>query len=77
MGVDGMTKEQYGQDLDQNLQDLHQRLKAKRYRHQPIRRVSIPKGQGQRRPIGISVTEDKVVQGALRDVLEARTMRSG
>jgi group II intron reverse transcriptase/maturase len=71
VGVDGMTKEQYGQDLDQNLQDLHQRLKAKRYRHQPIRRVSIPKGQGQCRPIGISVTEDKVVQGALRDVLEA------
>lgn len=71
VGVDGITKEQYGQDLDQNLQDLHQRLKAKRYRHQPIRRVLIPKGQGQRRSIGISVTEDKVVQGALRDVLEA------
>ena len=53
VGVDGITKEQYGQDLDQNLQDLHQRLKAKRYRHQPIRRVSIPKGQGQRRSIGI------------------------
>lgn len=71
VGVDGITKEPYGQDLDQNLQDLHQRLKAKRDRHQPIRRVSVHKGQGTRRPIGISVTEDKVVQGALRDVLEA------
>ena len=39
VGVDGVTKEQYGQDLEANLQDLHGRMKAKRYRHQPIRRV--------------------------------------
>ncbi len=70
VGVDGLTKEHYGQDLEQNLQSLHHRLKTKRYRHQPIRRVFIPKGQGRHRPIGISVTEDKVVHGALRDVLE-------
>ena len=38
VGEDGITKEQYGQDLEQNLQDLHARLVAKRYRHQPIRR---------------------------------------
>jgi retron-type reverse transcriptase len=35
--VDGVTKEQYGQDLERNLQDLHEWLRSKRYRHQPIR----------------------------------------
>jgi RNA-directed DNA polymerase len=71
VGVDGMTKEQYGRDLEVRLGDLHDRLKSKRYRHQPIRRVHIPKGQGKTRPIGISTFEDKIVQGALREVLEA------
>src|SRR5712691_1768977 len=70
VGVDGVTKEEYGQDLEANLQDLHTRLKAQRYRHQPIRRVHIPKGQGKTRPIGISAFEDKVVQDAVREVLE-------
>ncbi len=71
VGVDGVTKDDYGQDLETNLQDLHERLKSKRYRHQPIRRVHIPKDGGRTRPIGISALEDKVVQGAVRDVLEA------
>ena len=71
VGVDGVTKEQYGQDLEGNLQDLHARMKAKRYRHQPIRRVHIPKEGGKTRPIGISAFEDKLVQDALREVLEA------
>lgn len=71
VGVDGITKEQYGQDLEDNLRDLHERLRTKRYRHQPIRRVHIPKEKGKTRPIGISTTEDKVVQNALRAVLEA------
>ncbi len=72
VGVDGITKEQYGQDLQSKLRDLHERLKTQRYRHQPIRRVHIPKEKkGQTRPIGISATEDKVVQNALREVLEA------
>jgi group II intron reverse transcriptase/maturase len=71
VGVDGITKEQYGQDLESNLQGLHERMKAMRYRHQPILRVHIPKAPGQTRPIGISSTEDKIVQGALREVLEA------
>ena len=71
VGIDGVTKEQYGQALEVNLQDLHVRLKAKRYRHQPIRRVHIPKAQGKTRPIGISAFEDKVVQDAVREVLEA------
>jgi|SRR5579883_136565 len=71
VGVDGITKEQYGQDLQSNLRGLHERLRTKRYRHQPIRRVHIPKEKGRTRPIGISATEDKVVQGALREVLQA------
>src|SRR5919197_1015158 len=71
VGVDGVTKEQYGQALEDNLQDLHARLKAQRYRHQPIRRVYIPKAQGKTRPIGISAFEDKVVQDVIREVLEA------
>ena len=71
VGVDGVTKEQYGQNLEVNLQDLHARLKAKQYRHQPIRRVHIPKGQGQSRPIGVCAFEDKLVQDAVREVLGA------
>ncbi len=71
VGVDGVTKEAYGQELDSKLAGLHERLRSKRYRHQPLRRVHIPKGKGQRRPIGISALEDKIVQGAVRDVLEA------
>jgi len=69
--VDGITKEQYGQDLEVKLSDLHQRLRNKTWRHQPIRRVHIPKEQGKTRPIGISSIEDKVVQEAVRQVLEA------
>jgi group II intron reverse transcriptase/maturase len=71
VGVDGVTKEPYGHNLEATLQELHARLKAKQYRHQPIRRVHIPKGQGKTRPIGISAFEDKVVQDAVREVLEA------
>lgn len=70
VGVDGVTKGQYGQKLEGNLQDLHERLRTKRYRHQPIRRVHIPKEKGKTRPIGVSTIEDKVVQTALREVLE-------
>jgi RNA-directed DNA polymerase len=71
VGVDGVTKEQYGRNLEATLQDLHARLKAKQYRQQPIRRVHLPKGQGKTRPIGISACEDKVVQDAVREGLEA------
>ena len=70
VGVDGMSYEAYGQELDANLRDLHERMRSKRYRHQPIRRVHIPKGRGKTRPIGVSTMEDKVVQGALKRVLE-------
>jgi len=70
VGVDGITKERYGQQLESNLHGLHERLRSMRYRHQPILRVLIPKAPGKTRPIGISTLEDKIVQGALREVLE-------
>jgi RNA-directed DNA polymerase len=71
VGVDGVTKAGYGQTLKARLQDLHERMKAKRYRHQPIRRVHIPKEGNRTRPIGVSTFEDKLVQDAIREVLEA------
>jgi group II intron reverse transcriptase/maturase len=71
VGVDGVTKEQYGENLEANLRELHQRLKENRYRHQPLRRVHLPKEKNRTRPIGISTVEDKVVQGALQELLGA------
>lgn len=43
VGVDGVSKQEYGQNLEENLKALHERLRTKKYRHQPIRRVHIPK----------------------------------
>jgi RNA-directed DNA polymerase len=71
VGVDDVTVDQYGEQLAANLQALRARMKAGQYRHQPIRRVHIPKDNGTTRPIGVSTVEDKIVQSALRDVLEA------
>lgn len=71
VGVDGVTKEQYGLELDARIADLHDRMKTMGYRHQPMRRVHIAKAKGKTRPIGISSVEDKVVQGAVREVLQA------
>lgn len=70
-GVDGVTKTSYGKNLEENLRGLHQRMREMSYRHQPLRRIHVPKGKGKTRPIGISTTEDKIVQGALREILEA------
>src|SRR2546426_978119 len=57
VGVDGTTKERYAQHLKDHIRGLHERLRAKQYRHQPIRRVHIPKAPGKTRPIGISTIE--------------------
>jgi group II intron reverse transcriptase/maturase len=70
VGVDGITKESYGKNLDGNIRDLHQRLMSMTFRHQLIRRVHLPKAPGKTRPIGISCLEDKIVQGAIADLLE-------
>ncbi|MDQ3301058.1 MAG: reverse transcriptase domain-containing protein, partial [Myxococcota bacterium] len=71
VGVDGVTKEEYGRNLTENIRGLHGRMREGRYRHQPIRRARIPKADGTLRPLGISSTEDKIVQGALTTLLTA------
>jgi len=63
--------EDYEANLEENLKDLVERLKTKRYRPQPVRRVYIPKPKGGKRPLGIPTVEDKLVQMALKKILEA------
>ncbi len=70
-GVDGVTWAAYGQDLEANLQDLHRRLHAGSYRAKPSRRAYIPKADGRLRPLGIASLEDKIVQRAVVEVLNA------
>lgn len=70
-GVDGVTWEQYGEDLEANLQALHARLHQGAYRAKPSRRVYIPKADGRLRPLGVAALEDKVVQAAVVEVLNA------
>lgn len=70
-GVDKVTWQAYGKDLRGNLADLSDRLKRGAYRAKPVRRVEIPKGDGRTRPIGIPTLEDKVVQRATTEVLNA------
>ena len=69
-GVDGETWSSYGQDLDAKLLDLQDRVHRGSYHPQPVRRVHIPKPDGRMRPIGIPALEDKVVQQAVRMLLE-------
>ena len=70
-GVDGVTWEQYEQSLEGNLQDLHSRLHKGAYRATPSRRAYIPKADGRLRPLGIAALEDKIVQRAVTEVLNA------
>ncbi|MCC2684369.1 MAG: Retron-type reverse transcriptase [Paenibacillaceae bacterium] len=70
-GVDRVTKEMYGKDLETNIGKLVERLKRKSYRPQPARRTYIPKDEKSMRPLGIPAYEDKLVQHALKQVLEA------
>jgi RNA-directed DNA polymerase len=70
-GVDGQTMEEYGKELESNLQKLIGLAKSGRYQAPPVRRVHIPKGDGKEtRPIGIPTTEDKVLQRAITMLLE-------
>lgn len=68
-GVDQMTKEKYEINLDENLDNLIKRMKSFSYRPQPVRRSYIPKANGKLRPLGIPAYEDKLVQGAMADIL--------
>ncbi len=70
-GVDGMTWRAYGEDLEANLRDLHQRVHCGAYQARPSRRVYIPKADGRQRPLGIATLEDKIVQRAVVEVLNA------
>jgi group II intron reverse transcriptase/maturase len=70
-GVDGVTWNEYGQNLRANLEDLHARVQSGKYRAQPSRRVYIPKPDGRQRPLGIATLEDKIVQRAVVEVLNA------
>jgi len=70
-GVDGVRWEDYGLDLEANLRDLHDRVHRGAYRARPTRRVFIPKPDGRQRPLGVASLEDKILQRALVEVLNA------
>ncbi len=70
-GVDGETWENYGESLEDKLKDLSERLKSGAYRAKPVRRVYIPKSDGKQRPLGVTALEDKIVQRATVEVLNA------
>jgi RNA-directed DNA polymerase len=70
-GVDGVTWGDYGADLEANLDDLHERVHAGRYRARPSRRVFIAKADGRLRPLGVAALEDKILQRAVVEVLNA------
>jgi len=70
-GIDNVSKEEYGQELDKNFDDLLTRMKRFGYRPQSVRRTYIPKtGSDKLRPLGIPAYEDKLVQGVMRKVLD-------
>ena len=70
-GVDGETWRHYGEALEANLQNLSHRLKQGAYRAKPVRRVYIPKADGRFRPLGVTALEDKIVQRATVEVMNA------
>ncbi len=70
-GVDGETWRHYGEALEDNLQNLSHRLRRGAYRAKPVRRVYIPKADGRQRPLGVTALEDKLVQRATVEVLNA------
>ena len=70
-GVDRISAEEYKQNLDENIHQLVENLKKKRYRAKLVRRQYIPKANGKLRPLGIPATEDKLLQLAVKRILEA------
>jgi hypothetical protein len=70
-GVDGVTWLEYGVDLEENLRDLHSRVHRGNYRARPSRRAYIPKPDGRLRPLGVAALEDKILQRAVVEVLNA------
>jgi len=70
-GIDGVSWKEYGKKLDENLNNLVARMKAKRYKPQPVKRVYIPKNEHEKRPLGLPALEDKIVQKGISRILEA------
>ena len=70
-GIDGVTWRTYGENLDEKLRDLHERIHRGSYRARPARRTYIPKADGTQRPLSVWCLEDKIVQQAVVRVLEA------
>lgn len=71
VGIDGMTKEMYGENLEDNIDKLIHDMKQFSYRPYPVRKTYIPKGNGKLRGLGIPSFEDKMVQGVFKEILEA------
>ena len=70
-GVDGETWRHYGEQLEENLKELSDRLKRGAYRAKPVKRAYIPKPDGRQRPLGVTTLEDKIVQRATVEVMNA------
>ena len=70
-GIDGVSVQEYEANLEENIRDVVERLKTKRYKPQPVRRAYIPKSDGSRRGLGILAVEDKIVQMGIKKILEA------
>lgn len=71
VGIDGVSKDEYGENLDENIESLLTRMKRLKYYPAPVREVKIPKGNGKYRPLGISNIEDKIVQSMFAKILTA------
>ncbi len=68
-GIDAVTKEEYDDKLQENIDNLLERMKRQAYKPQPVKRVYIPKGDGKKRPLGLPAYEDKIVQKVLNEIL--------
>ncbi len=71
VGIDRVSWTEYGEDLDENLERLVLKLKRKSFKPLPAKRVYIPKGNGDKRPLGISTTENKIVESGITRILQS------
>ena len=69
VGVDGVSKDQYDENAEENIRELVKRMKKLQYKPLPVKRVYIPKANGKKRPLGLPSYEDKLVQGVMANIL--------